>query len=238
MDYIPRAMLDRALRRLSRRSLLDRLHAMRALAEARGVRYFDDAGRARTIEIALKPWVLTSAQLWCFHRMAQQLTDALLRVSQLHAQLERVREVVHFEPARAAWMRLAAHPAARPLAVIGRLDSTAIYDHGRWRSDFRMLEPNAVGVGGVHYAPTSCSIIMDVMGDVLARALPGRVIHKNINFPKNRFLGALYSRKHGLPGLAGSVIKRVGKLIPHILEYLPSEHSRFLLHCPLSTPGP
>lgn len=176
MDYVPRAVLDRAFRRLGRRAVVDRLHAMRALADVRGVRYVDDTGRARTIDIALKPWVLTSAQLWCFHQVARQLAGALLRVSHLYPQVAAVREVVRFEPAREAWMRMNRHPRSRPLAVIGRLDSTASYDHARWRADFRMLEPNAVGVGGVHYAPTACSITMDVVGDVLTRALPGRAI--------------------------------------------------------------
>ncbi|MBI4342843.1 MAG: hypothetical protein HY599_05715 [Candidatus Omnitrophica bacterium] len=176
MDYIPRSILDAPFRRLGRRALLDRLHAMRALADVRGVRYLDDAGRVRTIDIALKPWVLTSAQLLCFHHLARQLSEALLRLSQLYARFPAVRDIIHFEPEREAWMRLCDHPRSRPLAVIGRLDSTAVYDHARWRTGFRMLEPNAVGVGGVHYAPAACSIAMDVVGDLLLRALPGRVI--------------------------------------------------------------
>jgi hypothetical protein len=39
-----------------------------------------------------------------------------------------------------------------------------------------MLEPNAVGVGGIHYAPAGCGIVMDVLGDVLGRVFPGRAI--------------------------------------------------------------
>jgi hypothetical protein len=176
MDYIPRTALERPLRRLPRRALLDRLHAMRALAEVRGVRYLDDAGKPRTIDIALKPWVLTSDQLYCFHWVAQQLSHALLRVAHLYDGLPAVREIIRFTPERESWLRLAAHPMGRPLAVIGRLDSTAVYDHAAWRTDFRMLEPNAVGVGGVHYAPTSCAIVLDVLGDLLMKALPGRAI--------------------------------------------------------------
>ena len=175
-DFIPRWHLDHALRRLGRTSLRNRLHALRALAEVRGVQYLDDAGRARTIELALKPWVLTSAQLLFFHRVMQQLADALMRLPVLHARSQAVRQIVHFEPARAAWLALARHPRSRPLAVMGRFDSTATYDHAGWRTDFCMLEPNAVGVGGVHYAPAGCGIMLDVLGDVLARALPGRTI--------------------------------------------------------------
>jgi len=176
MDYIPRHVLDRAFRRLGRTTLRDRLHALRALADVRGVRYLDDAGRPRTIDIALKPWLVTSDQLFVFHRAMQLLADALLRLPALHAAEPDVRAIIHFEPARAAWLTLARHPRSRPLAVLGRLDSTATYDYAGWRAGFRMLEPNTVGVGGVHYAPTACSIVMDVVGDLLTRALPGRVI--------------------------------------------------------------
>jgi hypothetical protein len=192
MDYIPRAVLETPFRRLGRRALIDRLHAMRALAEVRGVRYLDDAGRARGIDIALKPWVLTSGQLLVFHRVAMRLSDALLRVAHLYGRLEAVREIVHFDPVKESWMRLASHPRSRPLAVIGRLDSTAVYDHRRWRADFRMLEPNAVGVGGVHYAPAACSITMDVVGDLLAQALPGRAITATPD-PRQLLLGELHA---------------------------------------------
>lgn len=176
MDYIPRHVLERPLRRLGRAALVDRLHAIQALGAVRGLRYVDDRGRPRTIDLALKPWLLTSEQMWCFHRVAHLLADALLRVAHLYDHLPAVRQIIRFAPDREAWLRLAAHPKSRPLAVIGRLDSTAIYDHARWRTEFRMLEPNAVGVGGVHYAPTGCSIVMDVLEDVLSRALPGRAI--------------------------------------------------------------
>jgi hypothetical protein len=176
MDYIPRRVLERQLRRLGRHALRDRLHALRALADIRGLRYVDDAGRARTIDVALKPWLLTSDQMFCFHWVAQLLSDALLRLAYLHGRVPDVRDVVIFEPERQRWMELTAHPRSRPLAVIGRLDSTATYDHADWQSSFRMLEPNTVGVGGVHYAPTGCGIVQDVLADVLTKALPGRAI--------------------------------------------------------------
>lgn len=176
MDYIPPHIVERALARLGPRRLADRLHAMRALADARGVRYVDDAGRPRIIDVTLTPWLLTSAQLLVFHRAIHVLARALLQLPRLHAELPAVRDIIHFEPAREAWLRLTTHPRRAPLAVIGRLDSTAVYDHAEWRDAFRMLEPNTVGVGGVHYAPSGCAVVMEVLGDVLAEALPGRTI--------------------------------------------------------------
>lgn len=192
MDYIPRRVLDRALARLGRRALADRLHAVRALAAVRDVQYLDDAGRSRLIDIALKPWLLTTQQLFTFHRAMQLLADALRRLPRLHAERADVRGVIRFEPAREAWLRLTTHPRSRPLAVLGRLDSTAVYDHAHWRQEFRMLEPNTVGVGGVHYAPAACSIIQDVLGDVLAAALPGRVITPTPD-PRHLLIEELYA---------------------------------------------
>ena len=198
MDYIPRRILDRALSRLDRRALRGRLHAVRALAQVRGVQYLDDAGRPRTIDIALKPWILTNEQIFTFHHAMQLLADALLQLPRLHAARPELRDIIHFEPTRAAWLRLATHPRSRPLAVLGRLDSTATYDHAGWRQDFRMLEPNTVGVGGVHYAPTACSIITDVLGDVLTEALPGRVVTATPD-PRQLLIEELYAvakRRH------------------------------------------
>lgn len=176
MDHIPRARLDRAFRRLPRASLHDRLHAVRALSEVRGLRYLDDRGRPRTIDLALKPWVLTTKQVWTFHQAMRLLADALWRLPRLWEARADVRQVIHFDAARTNWLALTRHPRARPLAVMGRLDSTAIFDQPDWAAGFRMLEPNAVGVGGVHYAPTACSILLDVVGDVVANALPGCAI--------------------------------------------------------------
>lgn len=176
MDYVPRRTLDLAVHRAGRAALRDRLHALRALAGIRGLRYFDDAGRPRLIDMTLVPWVLTSAQLWHFHHVIQLLAGALARLPALRDRIPAIREILPVDPAREAWLRISARPHAKPLAVIGRLDSTASYDHAGWRAAYRMLEPNTVGVGGLHYAPTACRISLDLVGDLLARALPGRAI--------------------------------------------------------------
>ncbi|MDP3768377.1 MAG: hypothetical protein Q8S13_10210, partial [Dehalococcoidia bacterium] len=106
--------------------------------------------------------------------VTQQVVDALRQLPRLYARYPAVREILGLDAAQESWMRLATHPRRRPLAVMGRLDATATFSHAAWRETFQLLEPNAVAVGGVHYAPTACSIILDVLGDVLARAYPGR----------------------------------------------------------------
>ena len=155
---------------------MDRLHGVRALGAVRGMRFLNDASRPRTIELALVPWILTPAQLAFFRGVTQQVVDALRQLPRLYARYPAVREILGLDAAQELWMRLAAHPRRRPLAVMGRLDATATFSHAAWRETFQLLEPNAVAVGGVHYAPTACSIILDVLGDVLSRAYPGRRI--------------------------------------------------------------
>ncbi len=174
MEFLSLQPLRRALHRLSPQELTDRLHNVRRLSDARGLRLLDDAGLPRTIELALVPWLLTPVQLRFFCAVTRQVVDGLRVLPRLYASEAGVRDVLGLDEAQAAWMRLATHPRSRPLAVMGRLDSTATFSHAAWRDTFQLLEPNAVAVGGVHYAPTACSIILDVLGDLLARAYPGR----------------------------------------------------------------
>ena len=176
MDCVPITPLDRQLNRLSRQELTDRLRAVRALSAERGLRYLDDDSRPQTIQLASIPWILTTAQMAFFRRVAHVMAEAMMRLPGLYARSAAVRQILPFDPVQESWLRLAGHPRSSTLAVLGRLDSTATYDHADWRRTFQLLEPNGVGVGGVHYAPASCSIIQDVFGDVLRRAYPGRPI--------------------------------------------------------------
>ena len=176
MEHVSQAPLSRQLGRLSRRQLADRLQAIRTLSAIRGLRLLDDGGRPKTIDLATIPWILTAEQLAFFRRLVLHVVDALVRLPALYRRDPRIREILCVEPDQEAWFDLATHPAGRPLAVLGRLDSTATYGHADWRRRFAFLEPNAVGVGGVYYAPAACSVILDVLGDVLERAYPGRRI--------------------------------------------------------------
>ena len=176
MEYVTPEPLQRALARLSRQELLERLQAVRTLSAARGLRYLDDRSRPKTIDLALAPWLLTPVQVAFFRGVARTLSEAIRMLPRLYVQHRAVRDILQLDPEQESWIALASHPRSRPLAVIGRLDSTATFSHARWRQEFQMLEPNTVGVGGVHYAPTACSIVLDVLGDVLGRAFPGRTI--------------------------------------------------------------
>jgi len=173
-DYLSLHPLRQALKRLSRHELADRLARVRTLSAGRGLRFLDDHSRPKLIDLASVPWILTQAQLRFFRGVAHTLVGALARLPSLYAQHPDVRAIIPFDRQQESWLRLSPPLGRGPLAVLGRLDSTATFNHAAWRTDFQMLEPNAVGVGGVHYAPTAGSVILHVFGDLLAAAYPGR----------------------------------------------------------------
>lgn len=174
MDYLSREPLHRAVTRLSRQELLTRLCAVQALSAARGLRFLAGHDKPKIIELALMPWILTPAQVRFFHGVTRLMVEALTRLPVLYARHKAVQRILPLTPAQASWIHLASRRHSRPLALLGRLDSTATFSHAAWRDTFQMLEPNTVGVGGVHYAPAAASVVLDVLGDVFERVFPGR----------------------------------------------------------------
>ena len=185
MDYLSHEPLRRAVRQLNRQELLTRLHAVRALSAERGLRFLADHGKPKTIELALIPWVLTPAQVRFFHGVTRLLVQALTRLPALYAHHAAIRRILPFTEAQQSWIHLTDRAHRRPLALLGRLDSNATFSHAAWRQTFHMLEPNTVGVGGIHYAPAAASVVGDVLGDVLERAFPG---HRVVPMPDPREL--------------------------------------------------
>ena len=199
-DFIPDAVLDTLFKRLPQAVLEDRLQAAQALARIRGFRYLDDRGRARTIDLSIRPWLLTSTQLRFFSDAIRLLAGALHQVAALYRARADVRSILRVSEEQAEWLKLQPISSDGPLGVMGRMDSTASFGHSGWQRDFRMLEPNAVGVGGVHYAPVGCRIVLDVVDDLLRRALPGLRVAPTAD-PRQMLLGelTLVARKIGTP---------------------------------------
>jgi hypothetical protein len=169
----PALAFQRQLARLTYQELLDRLHAIRALGTVRGLRFLDERSCPRTIDLAAVPWILTPAQVAFFRQVALTTASALARLPAIFRRNAAVRRILPIDEVQASWIRL--EPPLRGAGgVIGRLDAAVHFESPRWREAFQLLEPNAVGVGGVHYAPTACSVILDVFGDLLERAVPGR----------------------------------------------------------------
>jgi len=172
MNYIPSRPLEETLRRLPSPSLLERLSHVQRLGDERWMRYFDDAGQARRIEMAPRPWLISPSQFRFFCGVVRELVRCLARLPALHRALPEARRILPLSPAQERWLRLEPQASTKSLGVLGRIDATCPFSHPQWRSRLRFLEPNSVGVGGVYYAPTNSRIVAEVMGDVVQRAWP------------------------------------------------------------------
>lgn len=134
---------------------------------------YTDHGAERVIDAQYRPWLVTDAQRRFFHRACLTLKSALARVLPLYLVNPRVRQVVPLEPDEDAWFwQVLGGVPQTPQTVFDRLDSTATFAHDRWASEFWFLEPNAVGIGGVHYIPATYHTVHALVDPWLQRTFP------------------------------------------------------------------
>ncbi len=134
---------------------------------------YTDRGAERVIDAQYRPWLVTDRQRRVFHRACLTLKSALARIVPLYLANPRVRQIVPLEPAEADWFwHILGGVAQTPQTVFDRLDSTATFAHPRWADDFWFLEPNSVGIGGVHYIPATAGTIGELVAPWLTRTFP------------------------------------------------------------------
>ncbi len=176
VDYIPQALINRAILSMPRSRLRAIAARVTRASRARGMLYRDDNGRQQPIGVMLRPWILTRAQHVFYQRLSLQIRSALSRLWALYLADPRVRAILPLSDTEESWVREAQHDrGAHQYAILGRLDSNAVYDRPTWRQDLLFLEPNTVGIGGAHYGPTAQSVIADEMAPELARRLQLRL---------------------------------------------------------------
>lgn len=172
-DYLPSRVLNQACLRLKPAQWRAVLRRVEELSRRRGLLYNDDRGRPKIIDMTLRPWVLTTTQFHYFTQVAQVIRQALSQLWQLHRRLPEAQQILPLSAGEASWVREAtAHAGPAQYVVMGRLDSTAVYHHADWRRRFLCLEPNTVGVGGIHYAPAAQSVWHDAVYPALRPHLP------------------------------------------------------------------
>lgn len=144
-----------------------------ALSMKHGMSMFTERGKARVIDVQLRPWTVDPAQRSFFHKTCLILRGALSRVLPLYLSQPKVQQILPLEPQEREWI-LAANSRGlqTPQAVVDRLDSTATFAVSDWRENFWFLEPNSVGIGGVHYIPATCELTAEWVLPHLKRQLP------------------------------------------------------------------
>jgi len=176
MRYTPISAMEavnQAFLRIPREEIRELMARRDALSLKHGMSMFTSQGKPRAIDVQMRPWVLDAAQKRFFHRACRLLRSALAQVMPLYLNDPAVRQILPLEPQEHEWLLLAnAGGVQRPQAVLDRLDSTATFACSDWRDNFWFLEPNSVGIGGVHYIQATCELTNDWVIPALRRTVP------------------------------------------------------------------
>jgi hypothetical protein len=148
--------------------------AQRVVEEAtrRELVYFRD-GHQETINVMLRPAGIFSEQLNYFHYVSLTLVGALKRMPELYLKDFNIREVVPLDDLESKWLWDtwgASHNQYH--TVFGRLDAIVDLTSPFWKDTLSFIEPNLVGVGGIHLIPTAEGIIRDVVVPELQSVAP------------------------------------------------------------------
>ena len=176
MRYTPlRAMeaVNAAFLRIPKPEIRRLMERREALSIKQGLSMFTSKGKPRVIDVQLRPWVIDGAQRRFFHRACLLLRSALSRVMPMYLANSKVRQILPLEPREHEWLMSAnARGLQEPQAVVDRLDSTATFASSDWRENFWFLEPNSVGIGGIHYIPATCALTAEWILPTLKRSMP------------------------------------------------------------------
>ncbi len=177
MRYTPlRAMeeINAAFLRIPKEEVRRMLERRDSLSLKHGMSMYTSQGKQRVIDVQMRPWVMDAAQKKFFYRACRLLRSALTRVLPLYLGDPAVRRILPLEPEEHEWVLQAnAGGVQRPQAVLDRLDSTATFACSDWRENFWFLEPNSVGIGGVHYIHATCELTNEWVLPALRRFAPG-----------------------------------------------------------------
>lgn len=166
--------INAAFLKIPREEVRRMLERRDPLSLKHGMSMYTSQGKQRVIDVQMRPWVMDAAQKKFFHQACRLLRSALTHVLPLYLNDPAVRRIFPLEPEEHEWVLQAnAGGVQRPQAVLDRLDSTATFACSDWREHFWFLEPNSVGIGGVHYIHATCELTNEWVLPALRRHAPG-----------------------------------------------------------------
>lgn len=176
MRYTPLSAMEainQAFLQIPREEIRALLDKKEALGIRHGMSMFTSRGKPKVIDVQLRPWGMDAVQRRFFYRTCRLLRSALARVMPLYLADPKVRRILPLEPEEHRWvLEINGDGIQQPQAVMDRLDCTAAFACIDWRENFWFLEPNSVGIGGVHYIQGTCGLTQEWILPVLRRALP------------------------------------------------------------------
>jgi hypothetical protein len=112
-------------------------------------------------------------QLGYSHYVSQIILNAIKRLPELYFEAPGVRDVLRVSDVEEEWLRECWTPAHRESnPVFGRFDAVVDYTSAVWKDTIRFMEPNLIGIGGLHIAPTAIRVLADLAVPALLRQDP------------------------------------------------------------------
>jgi hypothetical protein len=155
--------VQHALYRLAPGELAGIIERLRAGAVADHVVYLHE-GDVEPIRILPAPITILPDQLAYVHHVTLTVQNALKRLPSLYLQDFTVREILRLPDEEERWLREcwgASHELSNP--VFGRLDALVDFTSPMWKESLRFVEPNLMGIGGLHMVPACERLIENIV---------------------------------------------------------------------------
>jgi hypothetical protein len=155
--------VQHALYRLAPAELEGLIDRLRTGARERHVVYHHD-GEIEPIRILPAPITVLPDQLAYLHHVTLTVLNALKRLPSLYLHDFTVREILRLPEPEERWLRecwTTSHEEHNP--IFGRLDALVDFTSPMWKETLRFVEPNLMGIGGLHIVPTCERLIADIV---------------------------------------------------------------------------
>lgn len=145
------------------------------------VRYLNDEGSARDIQLVLRPWLFGREQAAFLHRIIYRLKASQHKLFLLYLKEKAIQEMLPLHPKEKEWFSLI--NKSRPQkyqTVFGRWDTNVVFNlKNRHPRQIKFLETNTVGIGGIHYIPAVSEALKAALHHQLEKqVLPYRFDHQ------------------------------------------------------------
>jgi hypothetical protein len=155
--------VQHALYRLQPAELAGLMERLRAGALANHVVYLH-GGEVTPIRILPAPITVLPEQVAYIHHITLAVQRALERLPSLYLNDFTVREILRLPDAEERWLRDCWGPSQEAHnPMFGRLDALVDFTSPMWKETLRFVEPNLMGIGGVHMVPVCEQLIEEIV---------------------------------------------------------------------------
>jgi len=163
-DYSMTNSLQKLFMALGEQEIKKLFKEVERAAQERGMIYEEEDGTARRVPLLLRPRLISRDQKNYFMSVCRHMNNAFLKLAKIYYSNPSLQYLLPFTPEEHQWfMKYFPKSAKSPHTLIARWDANTNFSGKKWKASFHFLEVNGVGIGGLHYSPTSERIILEIV---------------------------------------------------------------------------